>query len=184
MLNNLDKFPFNLPLEIPHFLHPLIVHFAVSLPFVIIIIEVMNLFSTKKTFGALSFLFMLLLSGILYLTILSGKVDMKLTIDTLSNSGKFLLREHIHFGIYLFYTSLVLIALKLITVIFRAISMKTLFLLALIFYGILTIATMIDGTRLVYSYKSHTPAMKSLKLNIKNSREQNSSKVESAKSGS
>jgi len=184
MLYNLDKFPFNLPLEIPHFLHPLIVHFAVALPFVIIIIEVMNLFSNRRGLGALSFLFMLILSSILYLTILSGKVDMKSVSDTLSSNGKLLLGEHIHFGVYLFYASLVLIILKLITVILRAIPIKILFLLALIFYGVLTIATMIDGTRLVYSYKSHTPVMKSLKLKSVKSKEQNSSKVESAKSGS
>ena len=144
--------PASFPLHVPEMVHPFIVHFAIALPFFIIIFELVNLFAKKRTMGILSFAFMVILTLILYAAMLTGKADAELAKAAMSADAKALLLEHKQWGIYLFYASVVLMLIKLLSVMVRKTPMRVFFLLVLFLYAAATLATGKRGGDLVYTY--------------------------------
>ena len=144
--------PTTFPLQVPEAVHPFIVHFAVALPFFIILIELVNLFSKKRTLGVLSFVFMVILTLILYAALLTGKTDAETAKAAMGADTKALLLEHKQWGIYLFYASVVLMLIKLLSVLIRNTPMRFFFLLVLFLFAAATLATGKRGGELVYTH--------------------------------
>ena len=144
--------PATFPLHVPEMVHPFIVHFAIALPFFIILFELVNLFAKKRTLGILSFVFMVILSGILYAAMLTGNADAEAAKAALGADAKALLAEHKQWGIYLFYASVVLMLIKLFSVMIRKTPMRVFFLIVLFLYAAATLATGKRGGDLVYTY--------------------------------
>jgi uncharacterized membrane protein len=123
-----------LPFEIPQMLHPLFVHFAIALPVVIIILEVINLATKRRTIGILSFFFMLMLSVVLVMAYLTGVTDGQVAKATLGADAKEILMSHKQLGVYLVYSSILVLLFKLIAVIFKKPVMRVLFFLVIIVF--------------------------------------------------
>ena len=144
--------PAELPIQIPELVHPFVVHFAVALPFLIILFELVNLFAKKRTLGVLSFVYMVLLTLILYAALLTGSTDAQAAKVSLGADAKALLSEHKQWAIYLFYASVVLMLIKLLSVMVRKTPLRVFFLLVLFLYAAATLATGKRGGELVYHY--------------------------------
>ena len=134
-----------LPFEIPHMIHPLFVHFAIALPVILLILELINLVAKRRLLTGINFFFMLLIVVVFAGAYLSGVTDAKdINLEAIE--------AHKQLGVYLVYGSLVVLFFKLISMVIDKIQIKIFFYLALIAF----IATsFIEGKRggeLVYKY--------------------------------
>ena len=144
--------PPGLSVEIPDMMHPLAVHFAVAIPFVLIVIELINLFTKKRAIGVMSFLLMLLLSAVLYAALLTGSTDAQAAKAALGDEAHAILQQHKEWGIYLFYASLGLVAVKILSVLWRRTVVRLFLLIVLFLFAAATLATAKKGGELVYRY--------------------------------
>ncbi len=136
---------------VPELIHPFVIHFAIALPVVIIILEFINLFARRKLLGFISFFFMVLFSVVLLGAYLTGTTDAKL-LSSLGGEALETLKQHKMEGIYLFYASLVLIVIKLLSVMVRKVGVKILFILFLLVFSAVLANVALKGTKLVYKY--------------------------------
>ncbi|NPA27456.1 MAG: DUF2231 domain-containing protein [Epsilonproteobacteria bacterium] len=141
-----------LPFEIPALIHPFFVHFAISLPIIILLIEIINLFAKRKIVGGISFFLLILTSAVLVAAYFTGITDANLAKDSLSGPAKEALADHKQYGIYLVYLSLIVLFFKLISSLINKIQVKILFLILLIGFIGVTIITGKKGGELVYKY--------------------------------
>lgn len=141
-----------LPFEIPGMIHPLFVHFAIALPLLVLIIELINLFSKKRTLGVLSFFLMLLITGIFVAAYLTGVTDGKAAKAFLSPEAKEMLAAHKQLGIYLVYASGILLLFKLFSVLVRKTPIRILFFLVLVLFVAAVLNEGKKGGELVYQY--------------------------------
>ena len=144
--------PADFPLHIPELMHPLIVHFAIALPFLILLLELVNLATRKRTIGVTSFAFMVLLTIILYAALLTGSTDAQAAKATMSAGAKEMLAEHKQWAVYLFYASVVLMLIKLLSVLVRKTPLRVFFFIVLMLFAAATLATGKRGGALVYTY--------------------------------
>ncbi|ADV45996.1 DUF2231 domain-containing protein [Nitratifractor salsuginis] len=144
---------FPLPFSVPVEVHPCMVHLAVALPLVILLLELVNLVAKKRALGVFSFVLMVLLAVILFGAYLTGMADAKEAGDVL-NAGPAhdLFEAHKIQGIYLVYSALVLVVIKLLSVLVRKTPIRVFFLIFLIAFTALTINTAQKGKELVFDY--------------------------------
>jgi uncharacterized membrane protein len=109
---SIPEFP--LPITIPEMMHPAIVHFAVALPVVILLIELINLAARRKSIGAISFVLIVLMAVVYLGAYLTGTVDAE-AAKGLGTEAKSVLDGHKNGGIWLVYASLVVLLFKLIS---------------------------------------------------------------------
>lgn len=141
-----------LPFEIPGMIHPLFVHFAIALPLLVLLIELVNLFAKKRTLGVLSFFLMLLITGVFVAAYLTGVTDGKAAKAFLSPEAKEMLAAHKQLGIYLVYASGILLLFKLFSVLIRKTPIKILFFLVLVLFVAAVFNEGKKGGVLVYQY--------------------------------
>jgi uncharacterized membrane protein len=135
-----------------NFSHPLAVHFAIALPLVIVLLEFINLFARRKLLGSVSFIFMILFSITVFGAYITGVTDSKLLMDSVSEEILPIYQQHRVDGIYLVYGSIVLIAIKLLSVVVRKMGVRILFILFLLVYGAILLNVALRGTDLIYKY--------------------------------
>ncbi len=155
-----------LPFDLPHMVHPFFVHFAIVLPIVVLILELINLFVKKRTIGLLSFFFMVLVSIVFLAAYLTGSTDAKAAQDLLSPEAKDMLLAHKQLGIYLVYASIVLMLFKLFSVFIKKVIFRILFFLVLIIFivGIFTEGK--KGGELVYQYGINVKSIPAISTKI------------------
>jgi uncharacterized membrane protein len=150
MLPSID-IPISLPFDLPLLMHPPLVHFAIALPIVILILEVVNSFLNKRTISIISFSMIVVLSVVLLGAYFTGKTDGSEAFALLGSEAKETLKEHRLLGVYLFYGSLILIVLKL-TKITRLNFFKGLYIFILVAFIGATMHQGKEGGELVYKY--------------------------------
>ena len=143
---------FPLPFEIPEMIHPVFVHFAVALPVLVLLIELINLFTKKRALGVMSFFFMLLIAAVFVGAYLTGGTDGKAAKAFLSPEAKEALLGHKQLGVYLVYASGLLMLFKLFSVLIRKTAIKVLFFLVLIVFTAAVFNEGKKGGALVYQY--------------------------------
>ena len=151
-----------LPFPIEVMLHPLVVHFAITLPFVAILLELINLILERRVIGVLSFFLLLLASLAFVAAYFTGIVDGKEAYDLLSDEAKVLLKEHKTLGIYLLIGSLGALLFKLLSVLIRHKTFKAIYMLLLfaIAFGLYEQGK--HGGELVYTYGANVKAVKEI----------------------
>ena len=152
--------PAEFPLHIPELVHPLVVHFAIALPFLILLLELVNIATRKRTIGVTSFAFMVLLTMILYSALLTGSTDAQAAKAAMSAEAKTMLAEHKQWAVYLFYASVVLMLIKLLSVLVRKTPLRVFFFIVLMLFAAATLATGKRGGALVYTYGVNVGAKK------------------------
>jgi len=141
----------NIPFDIPTLLHPALAHFAIAIPVLIVIAEILNLFINGKGVKIISSIFMFLLIAIFFGMYLTGVHDGKVAMD--SGFGALdELKEHKLLGIYLFYASIFVFVLKLISLGVNKTAFKIFYILVLIGFLAGVIHQGKEGGELVYKY--------------------------------
>lgn len=151
-----------LPFDIPVLLHPPIDHFAIAIPVLVLLIEIVNLFLKKRAIGVLTFSLLIIGMVAAAAAYLTGTVDGKEAFDTLTQAGKEELKEHKLLGTYLVIASAIVVIFKLISALTRKGLLKALYLLVLLAFvaGILKQGK--DGGELVYEYGANVEIVKTL----------------------
>ncbi|NPA03728.1 MAG: hypothetical protein GXO61_02595 [Epsilonproteobacteria bacterium] len=148
-----------LPFEIPPLLHSPVVHFAIVLPLLALVLEIVNLFLRRRCIGVISSL-LLLLSVVVYLgAFFTGKVDGSEAYALLNNDGKALLKSHKTLGIYLVYGIMGIFFLKLLTAALNNTLARLFFVLALAGFSGFALKQGKDGGELVFKYGANVKAV-------------------------
>ena len=141
-----------LPFAIPLLAHPPLVHFAVALPIIALLLEIVNLFIRRKCVGVTSAFLLLLATGVYVAAFFAGKHDGSEAYALLDAAGKAELKEHKLLGIYLVYGIGLVFILKLIFASFSSRIAKLLFVLILATFVGFVLKQGKDGGELVYKY--------------------------------
>lgn len=151
-----------LPFDIPVLWHPPVDHFAIALPVVILLLELINLIARKRAISVLSLFFIVLTVIAVSAAYLTGLVDAKETFDLLSEAGQAELKEHKLLGVYLLIISGLLLIFKLLSMLIKKALMQALYLLLLVLFvaGMLNQGS--EGGELVYEYGANVEKVKIL----------------------
>ena len=150
-----------LPFDIPVLLHPLVVHFLVAIPVVILLLELMNLIMKKKAVGGVSFFLIILTVLAAIGAYFTGLADGKEAFPALGEAAKTALSEHKLLGTYLLLGSAVLLFLKLLAMTGNKI-LKILYIIALIGFVVVIFKQGKEGGELVYNHGLNVQAVKTL----------------------
>ncbi len=151
----------DLPFDIPELLHPFIVHFAISLPVIILLIEFYNLFTRKKSVGGFSFILIVLMVVVYVAAYFTGVVDAKESYGLLSPEGQAELKEHKLLGTYLLLGSVALLFFKLLAMTGKG-FFKFLFLVLLMGFVAVTLEQGKEGGELTYEHGANVEKVKAL----------------------
>lgn len=151
-----------LPFDIPVLLHPAVDHFAIALPVVILLLELMNLMLRKKAISGVSFFLILLTVVVSVGAYFTGLVDGKEAYPALSEAAKEALSEHKTLGTYLMLASGVLLLFKLLAMLTSKGIVKGLYLLILIAFVAGIFKQGNEGGELVYKYGMNVEQVKVL----------------------
>ncbi|NEW59794.1 hypothetical protein GSY74_00725, partial [Sulfurovum sp. bin170] len=154
--------PFELPLDIPVLIHPAVVHFAVAIPIVILLLEIINLVFKRRAISVLSLFLIIIVVVAMGASYFTGAVDGKEAYSLLVAEGQAELKEHKLLGIYLVYASVALLLLKLLFMAFSRVVARLFFILLLVGFIALTLKQGKDGGELVYKYGANNEAVSSM----------------------
>ena len=151
-----------LPVEIPLLLHPVTVHFAIAIPVIVMLLEIVNLFTKRKCVGVISTLLLLLAFGVYFAAVMTGKHDGSETFSLLNADGKAELKEHKMLGIYLLYGIGALFILRLIVAAFQGMLAKLFFIIVLAVFLGFVFKQGKEGGELVYTYGANVKAVSAM----------------------
>ena len=151
---NLPTLPLPIPVSeaVPILLHPAAVHFAVVLPLVILILELINLITKRKSLTITVYVLFVMLAGVFLAAYATGVTDGKEGGLLLSDEGLEHLKEHKNIGIYLLYLTALPILFKLLTLAVKKPWAKIVYLLSFVSIIALTVYQAKEGGELVYKY--------------------------------
>lgn len=151
-----------LPFDIPVLLHPPVDHFAIALPVVILLLELINLVAKKRAISVLSLFFIMLTVIAVAAAYLTGTVDAKETFDALSEAGQSELKEHKLLGTYLVIASGLLLIFKLLSMLASKALVQVLYLLVLVLFVAGMLNQGQEGGELVYEHGANVEKVKIL----------------------
>lgn len=151
-----------LPFDIPVLLHPAVDHFAIALPVVILLLELMNLMMKKKAVSGVSF-FLIVLTVIASVgAYFTGLVDGKEAYPALTEAAKEALAHHKLLGTYLMLASGIVLFFKLLSMITGKSIIRGLYILILIAFVAGIFEQGEHGGELVYKYGMNVEQVKVL----------------------
>jgi uncharacterized membrane protein len=173
-----------LPFDIPTLLHPPIDHFAIAIPVLVLVIEIINLVAKKRAIGVLSFVLLLIGMVAAVAAYLTGTVDGKEAFDALTQAGQEELKGHKLLGTYLVIASAVVVIFKMLSAMLQKGLMKLLYLFVLLVFvaGILKQGK--DGGELVYEYGANVERVADLDSELFDTKEELDELKEEMKSAS
>ena len=154
--------PFAVPEVIPVLLHPVVVHFAVVLPLLILTLELINLVTKRKSLTITIYVLFVLLVAVFVGALATGVIDGKNGGLLMSDEGLEHLKSHKLIGIYLLYLSALPILLKLFTLVVKKPWAKVIYLLSFVAIITLTLYQAKEGGELVYEYGLNVEAKTNL----------------------
>ena len=159
-----------LPIEIsdtvPVLLHPVAVHFAVVLPLVILILELINLITKRKALSISVYILFVMLIGLFVAAYITGMTDGKEASPFLGDEGMAALKAHKLLGTYLVYLTLLPLALKVLSLFVQKGWSRALYSLGLVALIALTFFQAKKGGELVYSYGANVSSQQLLEDKI------------------
>jgi len=161
-----------LPFDIPTLLHPPVDHFAIAIPVLVLIIEIINLFAKKRAIGVISFVLLVIGMVAAVAAYFTGLHDGSEAFDALTQAGQAELKEHKLLGTYLMLASAVVVLFKLLSSMVRRGMVKGLYLLILVLFvaGILKQGK--DGGELVYEYGANVERVADLDSELFDAKEE------------
>ena len=150
------------PFDIPVLWHPVVDHFVIALPVVILLLELINLVMRKKAISGTSFflIFLTVLAAVgAYFT---GLVDGKEAYPALNEAAKEALGEHKLLGTYLMLASVVVLLFKLLSMLTDKSIIRAMYVLILIIFVAGIFEQGEDGGKLVYKHGLNVEQVKVL----------------------
>ncbi len=144
--------PINIPIELPTLLHPPLVHFAVAIPVLVLLFEIINIFLKSKSLKIITSSLLFVTIVIFFGAYLAGITDGKAVIDSATFSGIANLKEHKLLGIYLVYASAVIFIFKLLSLVINKTGFRVFYVLLLIGFTASVLHQGKEGGELVYKY--------------------------------
>lgn len=141
-----------LPFDIPTLMHPPVDHFAIAIPILVLLIEIINLIVKKRAIGVLSFALLAVGAAAMVAAYFTGVHDGKEAFDALSQAGQSELKEHKLMGSYLVVASMVVLAFKMLSALIKRGMMKILYFLVLLVFIVGVLKQGKDGGELVYEF--------------------------------
>ena len=151
-----------LPFDIPVLLHPAVDHFAIALPVVILLLELINLIMRKRAISGISFFLIFLTVVASVGAYFTGLVDGKEAFPALSEAAKEALSEHKILGTYLMLASGVLLFFKLLSMLTDKGLIRGLYILILAVFVAGVLDQGKEGGELVYKYGMNVEQVKTL----------------------
>ncbi len=151
-----------LPFDIPVLLHPVVDHFAIALPVVILLLELINLVMRKRAISGTSFFLILLTVLAAIGAYLTGLVDGKEAYPALNEAAKEALGEHKLLGTYLMLASGVVLLFKLFSMLTDKSIIRAMYILILIVFVAGIFEQGEEGGELVYKYGMNVEQVKVL----------------------
>lgn len=151
--------PISLPFDVPLMLHPIIVHFAVVLPIVVLLIELANLAFKRRALSITS-LVLLLTAFVVYVgAYYSGKADGSEAWDMLGADARAELSAHRLLGTYLVYALLIPIAFKIVAMFVKQKWARSALIVTLVMFISFLLKQGYDGGELVYKHGVNVAAV-------------------------
>lgn len=151
--------PIALPFEVPLLLHPVVVHFAVVLPIIVLILELVNLGFKRRALSVTS-LGLLLFAVAAYLAAyFTGKADGSEAFALLAPEAQEELKAHKLLGTYLVYALLVPLFFKLLAMLLAQKWAKSALIVTLVLFISFVFKQGHDGGELVYEYGVNVAAV-------------------------
>jgi uncharacterized membrane protein len=144
--------PVQIPDAMPLLLHPVAVHFAVVLPLIILILELVNLITKRKALSVTVYILFVLLVAVFTAAYATGLTDGEEAGPLLSEEGMTALKSHKLLGTYLVYLTLLPLVLKVVSLFVKKGWSRALYSLGLVALIVLTFFQAKKGGELVYSY--------------------------------
>ncbi len=158
--------PVQIPDAIPLLLHPVAVHFAVVLPLVILILELINLITKRKALSITVYILFVLLVAVFAAAYATGLTDGKEAGPFLGEEGVAALKSHKLLGIYLVYLTLLPLLLKVLSLFVKKGWSRALYSIALVIVIALTFFQAKKGGELVYSYGANVSSQQVLEERV------------------
>ncbi len=151
---NLPILPLSIPVPelVPVLAHPVAVHFAVVLPLIILILELINLITKRKSLTITVYILFVMLVGFFLAAFVTGAADAKAGWQLLNGDAMAALKEHKKIAVYLIYLSALPILLKLLTLAVKKPWAKIVYLLSFVGIIALTMYQAKEGGELVYKH--------------------------------
>ncbi len=151
-----------LPFDIPLLWHPIVDHFVVALPVVILLLELVNLVMRKKAISGMS-LFLILLTVLAAVgAYFTGLVDGSEAYPTLNDAAKAALSEHKNLGTYLMLASWVVLLFKVLSMITDKSVIRAIYVVILIVFVAGIFEQGEEGGELVYKHGLNVEQVKVL----------------------
>jgi uncharacterized membrane protein len=163
--------PAQLPIDIPLLVHPAVVHFAISLPIILLLIEFINLIMKRRALSVTTITLIILIGLIFFAAFLTGRADAKETFALLNPDVQAELKFHKLLGIYLVYSTVAVLIFKIISMIAKKIWFKILYFVILIAFIGLTLFQGKEGGELVYEHGVNVKAVQVLEDKIEKGQE-------------
>jgi len=144
--------PVNIPFDIPTMLHQPLVHFAVAIPVLVLLFEIINIFLNSKSLKIITSTLLFLTIAILFSAYLTGTADGKAAIDSGTFNALNDLKEHKLLGMYLFYGSIGIFVFKLLSLVINKTGFRVFYVLLLIGFVASVLHQGKEGGELVYKY--------------------------------
>ncbi|RUM44449.1 MAG: hypothetical protein DSY46_05680 [Hydrogenimonas sp.] len=151
--------PIQLPFDVPLLLHPLFVHFAIAIPVIVLVLELVNAKMNRPALSMMSFSFLTLLMVIYLGAFFTGKADGSEAFALLSDHAKEELKFHKVLGTYLVYATILLFVTKVIAMFVKQNWSRNLFLAILVIFIAILFKQGKDGGELVYEYGVNVKAV-------------------------
>jgi len=147
-----------LPVEVPLLLHPAVAHFAIAIPVIILLLELVNIFAKRRGISITSLL-LILLTMIVFVTLyITGKADGSEGYMLLNEAAQTDFKEHKLIGLYLIYATSAIFVLKLLSMLGVGLF-RFLFVLALISFVGVNMLQGKKGGNLVYNHGMNITAV-------------------------
>jgi len=158
--------PVHLPFDVPLLIHPIFVHFAMAIPVIVLLIELVNIKANKPAVSITS-LFLLTLLMVVYLgAFFTGKADGSEAFSLLGSEAKEELKDHKLLGTYMVYATSVLFLFKILAMFVKQNWSRNLFLVLLVLFIATAFKQGKDGGELVYEYGLNVKAVTELQERV------------------
>lgn len=151
-----------LPFDIPLLWHPIVDHFMISLPIVVLLLELVNLVMRKKAISGMSLFLILLTVFAAVGAYFTGLVDGSEAYPTLNDAAKAALSEHKNLGTYLMLASWVVLLFKVLSMITEKSVIRAIYVVILIVFVAGLFEQGEEGGELVYKHGLNVEQVKVL----------------------
>lgn len=164
--------PFTLPFHVPLMLHPVIVHFAVVLPIIVLALELANLAFKRRALSVTSLVLLLTAILVYVAAYYTGKADGGEAWEMLSAEARSELGSHRLLGTYLVYALLIPLVFKILAMFVNQKWARGTLIVTLVIFVSFLFKQGYDGGELVYKYGVNVAAVSEVRESLEDMKDE------------